>query len=228
MQTPTPTEIRKAIDNGATFEDIDEMFYPGEVARTRARQAKYPIPEGTGRRNSSTSDIRYVPEFERDQFHIGTRKRTLLYINDSYIGYIDEIRRGMLDIYWKTHDGEEFAHWGGPTGAEWHLKNKYWLYGNPPENKYPSRHPTYGEFCKKVEAGEIIIETGHYESKIKFTYKTKFHWIKLTDELLKSKVLDRAYDDYVRGNREHVKNKKKEIEVTKNVKSIWMKIRGIL
>jgi hypothetical protein len=41
----------------------------------------------------------------------------------------------MCNIFYRTHDGEEFAHWGGPEGAESYLNDRYWLYGNPPEPK---------------------------------------------------------------------------------------------
>ena len=139
MNTPTPSQIKHALDSGATHEDIDEMFYPGERARYKERRDKYPIPRGTGRQSPSSYNMKWVTEFKYDQFTIGTRERVLFYIDDIYIGYVDEVRRGMCDIYYKTNDGEKFAHMRGSEGAEKHLIERYWLYGNPPEQKHHLR-----------------------------------------------------------------------------------------
>lgn len=133
-RNPTPWKIKKAIDSGATAADIDNLFYPGESSRCDVRKSRYPIPEGTGRDRWSPETNRVV-EFKHNQFTIGVRERTSFYKGDVWIGHIDEMRRGMCDIFFRAHDGEEFAHWGGPEGAETYLIDRYWLYGNPPEPK---------------------------------------------------------------------------------------------
>lgn len=198
-------ELKIKLDSGASFEDIDEMFYPGERAAYIRRKSQYPIPEGTGRRNPSSDDMFWVKEIKYDQYTIGLRERTLLYIGDVYIGYIDEIRREMFDIYWKTNDGEEFAHWGGSEGAEWHLINKYWIYGNPPEKKYKSKYPTFSEFIKLVENGKIKIDVEYYKVNIEWEYKTKYTWLNPTEDKLQNEALKRSYYAYTNGNYEKLK-----------------------
>lgn len=205
-RTPTSGEIKMSLDAGASFEDVDELFYPGDRARHKIRQAKYQIPEGTGRENPSSDEMRWVTEFKKDQYTIGVRERQLLYIKGIYVGYIDEIRKAMCEIHYKTHDGEEFAHWGGPTGAEWHLINRYWRYGNPPEKAYRSKHVSFEEFSEKVKSGKITVDLDHYKRRLEWNYKRNFPWIKLTDERIEKEALDRAYYD-------HIKTKNEECSV---------------
>lgn len=98
------------------------MFYPGERARRKARMAKYPIPDGTGR---NSNDV------ERKQ----ERGRTTnYYAGNIWIGSITDYWKGCNggNGYYQTHDGEKFAHWGGTDGAETYLIDRYWLYGEPP------------------------------------------------------------------------------------------------
>lgn len=123
--TPTPAEIKRALDNGANAEDIDDLFYPGERARMSQRKAEYPIPEGTGR-------DRWAVERKREE-----GRTTNYYVGDVWIGSITDHWIGCNggNGYYQTHDGKQFAHWGGESGAETYLIERYWLYGNPPEKK---------------------------------------------------------------------------------------------
>jgi hypothetical protein len=121
MRTLTTQEIKDALDAGAKASDIDELFYPGESHRSKLRKSKYPIPNGTGRNRWGV---------ERKQENGRT---TDYFAGDIWIGSIYDAWKGSPNGYYETHDGEKFAHWGGPTGAETYLIDRYWLYGNPPE-----------------------------------------------------------------------------------------------
>jgi hypothetical protein len=123
MRTPTSAEIKHALDSGATAADIDDLFYPGEAYRFKQLKAAYPIPEGTGR---DLLAVKRKPENGRT---------TNYYAGDTWIGSIYDAWKGCNggNGYYQTHDGKKFAHWGGPTGAETYLIDRYWLYGNPPE-----------------------------------------------------------------------------------------------
>jgi len=123
--TPSTSQIKDVLDRGGSYEDIDELFYPGERGRHKQRVANYPIPEGTGRDRWA---------FERKP---GGGNKTDYYVGDILIGSIYDHWKncGGRNGYYQTHDGEKFAHWGGPEGAETYLIERYWLYGNPPEKK---------------------------------------------------------------------------------------------
>ena len=121
METPTPAEIKRAIDTGADSGDIDDLFYPGERRRCQERKNEYPIPEGTGR---YSGDVKRKAECGRT---------TNYYAGDVWIGSIYDAWKGNPNGYYQTHDGKKFAHWGGEDGAETYLIERYWLYGNPPD-----------------------------------------------------------------------------------------------
>lgn len=126
MQTPTQYEIKKVIDAGGSADDIDELFYPGERRRYQERKNKYPIPEGTGRQDPSSYDIEITGDFTHSDYKI--KGIWIGSIHNHYVG-----SNGGPSGCYRTHDGKKFAHYGGPTGAETYLIERYWLYGNPPE-----------------------------------------------------------------------------------------------
>lgn len=134
--TPSTWQIAKALKDGG-LDAVDELHYPGEHRRHRKRVDGYPKPEGTGR-SQWEPKTRYVTEFERPEYEIGIISRTGVWKGDVRLGHIERVRRGFCDNYYRAHDGQEFAHWGGPTGIETYLVERYWLYGDPPEHREKS------------------------------------------------------------------------------------------
>lgn len=129
-------ELQKAYDKNGV-EGIENLYYPGDKVNHEKRNSKFPIPEGTGRDN--WPNVAKVVVIDRSTYTIGVRKVTKFYFDGIYVGTVTNIRKGICDNIFVTQDGEEFYHWGGPTGYEWYLKNRYWLYGNPPKEKLLSK-----------------------------------------------------------------------------------------
>jgi len=113
---------------------VEELYYPGDAAAARRRRSIYPKPEGTGRESGSlySGSLTLETIFRHPDHTVGLRAKTRHRINGVWIGDVTEVRRGFCDIYYVTHDGQQFAHAGGPTGAETYLEERYWLYGDPP------------------------------------------------------------------------------------------------
>lgn len=130
FQSITPDRIQKALD-GNGFEAVEELFFPGEAARQKRRRLKYPKPEGTGRPHwpEETKDFinDNIPGYE-----YGRMYKETLYFDGIYVGTIEQIRTGFMTSHFKTQDGEKFEHRGGENGAYWYLRERYWLYGDPP------------------------------------------------------------------------------------------------
>ncbi len=132
MLRPLNEPSEHAIDAAMTaggLDAVEELFYPCQKAAARRRSAAYPKPNGTGRKRGK---VTIKVAFRRPDSWVGDRSCWHHYVDDVWVGSITEVRHGFCNINYRTHDGQTFAHSGGPTGAESYLEERYWLYGDPP------------------------------------------------------------------------------------------------
>lgn len=127
----TEAEIGTALRSGG-LDAVEELFYPGDGANYSRLKDSLPIPQGTGR--NRWPDEKTVILVDRGSAHIGIRRVVDIFYDDTWVGCVKDVSGGthFSFSHYETHDGERFAHANGPTGAYTWIKDRYWLYGNPP------------------------------------------------------------------------------------------------
>ncbi len=140
---PTETEIGAALEGGG-LDAVEELFYPGDRANYSRLEGSLPIPKGTGRDRHAKQEL--VTLFDRGDDHIGVRRVVDIFYDSTWVGCIKDVSSGTRFSFshYETHDGERFAHWGGPTGADTWIMDRYWLYGDPP------KPPTTPDWLRKM------------------------------------------------------------------------------
>ena len=118
---------------------IEEEHYPGDKAQADRRKAKI----GKVLKREFWPKTKMVQAFYHGDSYIGVRGKRDFYCDGTWIGSIKEItvRHGTYGhrfSHYQTQDGEKFYHYGGPTGAETYLMNKYWRYGDSPSKWTPT------------------------------------------------------------------------------------------